>query len=68
MTDQPGEGDRDETAGVSLIHRINLELADAYVAGWKAMVCLELDAMRREFPYADELELRLSTRRKGSLP
>jgi len=57
----------DETAHASLTRCVDLELADSFVLGWKQMVMLELDAMRREMPYADTLDLRLTCERR-SLP
>ncbi len=54
----------DETARVNLRQVIVLELADAFVLGWREMVMLELDRMRRMMPYADTLELTLICERK----
>ena len=54
----------DETARVNLRQVIVLELADAFVLGWREMVLLELDRMRRMMPYADRLELTLVCERK----
>ena len=55
----------DETAHAELRCRIALtEMADRFVLGWKEMVMIELDQMRREMPYADTLELRLICERR----
>jgi len=54
----------DETARVTLRQVVVLELADAFVLGWREMVMLELDRMRRMMPYADMLELTLTCERK----
>jgi hypothetical protein len=55
----------DETAHASLSRRVDLTtLADSFRGGWKQAVLLELDAMRREMPYADTLVLRLECERE----
>ena len=54
----------DETAHASLRRRVDLELADRFVLGWKEMVMPELDRMRAEMPYADTLVLRLECERR----
>lgn len=55
----------DETARATLSRRIDLTtMADSFVLGWKEMVMIELEQMRREMPYADALELRLECERR----
>ena len=55
----------DETGHASLTRRVDLTvMADSFIGGWKAYVIAELDAMRREMPYADTLDLRLSCERR----
>jgi len=59
-------GVEDETAHAELCRRIDLTTqADGFALGWKNAALLELDAMRREMPYADTLELRLICERRG---
>lgn len=54
----------DETAHASLTRRVDLTvMADSFTGGWKVYVVAELDAMRREMPYADTLDLRLTCER-----
>lgn len=55
----------DSTARADLRQLVSLEEADAFVLGWKERVCYELDQMRREMPYADTLELRLTCARRS---
>jgi hypothetical protein len=58
--------EEDETAHASLTRRIDLTaMADNFVLGWKEAVLIELDRMRREMPYADTLELRLTVERRA---
>jgi len=55
----------DETARASLSRVIDLTvMADSFRLGWKEMVMIELDQMRREMPYADTLILRLECERR----
>jgi hypothetical protein len=55
----------DETARASLSRCVDLTtMADSFVLGRKEMVMIELEAMRREMPYADTLELRLVCERE----
>jgi hypothetical protein len=55
----------DETAHASLSRRVDLTtMADSFVLGWREMVMIELDQMRREMPYADTLVLRLECERE----
>ena len=55
----------DETADARLSRRIDLTtMADNFMLDWKEAVMIELDAMRREMPYADTLELRLICERR----
>ena len=58
------EMSRDETARVSVSRHIDLEMADLFRGGWKALVVDELDRMRAEMPYADSVELRLACERR----
>jgi hypothetical protein len=55
----------DETARAVLRSRVSLELADAFIGGWKALVMAELDRMRAEMPYADTLEITLISERRN---
>jgi hypothetical protein len=56
----------DATAHASLSCRIDLTtMADSFVLGWKELILIELDLMRREMPYADTLELRLICERSS---
>lgn len=55
----------DDTAHVSLRRIISLEMADAFVCGWREMVMAELEWMRREMPYADTVELTLICERRA---
>lgn len=55
----------DSTARADLRIQVDLEEADAFVLGWKERVCYELDQMRKQMPYADMLELRLSCTRRS---
>jgi hypothetical protein len=55
----------DETAHASLSRIIDLTtMADSFVLGWREMIMIELDQMRREMPYADTLVLRLECERE----
>ena len=54
----------DETAHASLAKLVDLETADAFLPGWKELVMIELDQMRREMPYADTLRLTLACERR----
>jgi hypothetical protein len=55
----------DETARASLSRMIDLTvMADSFVLGWREMIMIELDQMRREMPYADTLVLRLECERR----
>lgn len=66
MAISPGmEGSEDQTARAELRRLVDLELADSFLLGWKAQVFEELDRMRREMPYADTLELRLTCERRS---
>lgn len=56
--------DHDETGSTSLTRIVDLNEADEFVLGWKELVMLELDRMRRELRYADQLVLRLECRRE----
>jgi hypothetical protein len=57
----------DETAHASLSRIIDLTvLADSFRLGWKEMVMIELDQMRREMPYADTLVLRPECERRAA--
>jgi hypothetical protein len=57
--------DGDSTAHAELREMVSLEEADMFVLGWKERIFYELDQMRREMPYADTLELRLTCRRRS---
>jgi hypothetical protein len=55
----------DETARATLTRIIDLTtMADSFVLGWREMIMIELDQMRREMPYADTLILRLECERR----
>ncbi len=54
----------DDTAHASLTYTISLELADAFVLGWRELVMIELNRMRGMMPYADQLKLTLTCERK----
>jgi hypothetical protein len=59
----PGMGDSEgETARAELRRVVSLPLADDFLNGWRGMVLLELDRMRAEMPYADELRLSCTRR------
>lgn len=57
--------EEEETAYAQLINRLDLEMIDTMVVGWKEVVLWELDKMRREMPYADTLEIRLISERRA---
>ena len=54
----------DETAHVSISKIVSLEEADSFITGWKQMVGLVLDEMRKALPYADTLRLTLTCERR----
>jgi len=55
----------DETARATLTRIVDLTvMADSFVLGWREMIMIELDQMRREMPYADTLVLRLECERR----
>jgi hypothetical protein len=56
--------DSDSTAHAEIRELVSLEEADAFVLGWKERVFYELDQMRKQMPYADTLELRLTSTRR----
>lgn len=51
---------------VSLTRIVQLELADAFIPGWKQAVLIDLADMRRQMPDARTLVLRLECERQAT--
>jgi hypothetical protein len=58
--------ENDRTARVEMTSTVSFDLIDDFICGWKEAVLLEIDRMRSQMPYADRIEIRLTTERRTS--